>query len=322
MRDQEKFIDDAIMRFRQVVPESGARSLGILVDPILGDALSDRAADTIAGCRKMGLKIRHPDVPKQQQPYLLWLDDKSSRERLVNLSLRIAIQESTIGQTSPRHSRSICAWLTVEGSAVSKDLRTDVGSHLEQAALLRASGQGWSLFRFYDPRVMERLPEILDSRQLGSLLGPVSSWVLIRRDGRCSALTFPEHDDSEPLQLDARQVSRLGRLGWVNQLLSQAQAWGLKDVTGLPDKLDAALARAQSAGLGTARDCMVFATCALTLHRDFDEHPFFASAIERTRVDGLSFASQVAAISPEQLQMVGKGKWMVSGELEGDSHDA
>lgn len=321
MSPLEESLDDAILKLGRIASGLGPGSFGIFVDPLLGDPLGDQAVGMLHGCERQTLSIRHPDIPRDKQPYIAWIDGQAGNERLVSLSLNISMKEVVQGEGKPRHARSVCSWVFVKDGGGSRHARVQAGRHLERIAVLRNQRGRASLFRYYDPRVMERLPGIFNDRQMSALLGPVDSWAFIGRGGGLLALGPVESRPEESFRVEEGQRPKLERLGWVNQLLVQAGGWGINGGAELPARLDDALARAQLAGLSSERDCMVFASCALTLHPNFDRHPVFLHALERTRLGDVSFSNQVVALKPEQLSLVKEGKWAGS-RLEGGSHDA
>lgn len=189
-----------------------------------------------------------------------------------------------------------CAWV------ISRAPLPRIMAHLQGQRVIRRSGSPKpALLRYQDPRVFERLVEILSPEQLNHLLGPIEAWWYIdhRRQLRGIEMTPLPH----PLPrtaLGTHQWQALKRLGMVNRGM---QRWrGLKrndlwDVT--PQEMDAALAEAERQGLTDEMDQLAFAQHAL-LVPGFYRHPAIQSALPGRQMpagDDVSFCQAMKRLS-------------------------
>jgi len=147
-----------------------------------------------------------------------------------------------------------------------------IREHLANALVLQRPDRGISVFRYYDPRVFAHLHWILNSDQIPSLTGPVTSWSYLSEAGEW--LNIPLQGKSvSALELTAEQFSQLGRLSFVRRALES-----LQDVlvapppVDLPRRLDSYMRRAESYGL-PSEDRIPFALHGILVAPNFDRHP-------------------------------------------------
>lgn len=205
-----------------------------------------------------------------------------------------------------RHPRSICSWLLPNREEPFK--RSEITWHLAQRAVLRRQTSKPMLFRFYDPRVMERLEAILRADQMSELLGPIGAWLYIDRKGHLrvieNAAVQTRTDASGSSPVDEKQWAAIARIDWIGRMLHLARGWGPAGVQITQDALDAELARAQAAGLSGSEDCIMFATCAFTLGGRFDHHPLIADILLQSVGAKGMFVRGISALDPNTLSDV------------------
>lgn len=296
----EALADEAIGRLRRRLSEQGMSALGVLIDPTLGDPAIE--IDVPDGHRHP-LRIRHPDLGEDAQPYVVWMDDEHLHERLLSRTTLHAVREAIEGLERPRHRRAVCTWFL--GQAVPLD-KLGIVRNLERRAVLRRSASSPTLFRFYDPRVMDRLDAILRPEQVSTMLGSIAAWCYIDRTGCLQTIKNPSpagaaEMSTASLVFDEQQWAALLRVDWVGRMLHLARGWGPAGAHVTQEALDAELARAQAAGLSGREDCIMFATCAFTLGRQFDHHPFIADILRQSVETSGAFARGMSALDPGTL---------------------
>ena len=315
MRSIDELTDAGIAALRAALARGDASSpVAVIIDRAVTDPLEDVLPSDEASMHVV--HIRHDDLAAERMPYLLWLNDERRAERLLNRTVRLAMEEALGNVGQARQVRSVCGWIEV---APAESLQPAEGGEghalaagIANASVARSPSGERRLLRYIDPRVLARLSALARPGQLRHLLGPVAAWHFVGPDLSLRTLRVPLQAKPE-VGFDAAQWAALGRMAWVNELVPQAAGWGLER-TGedLVLALDAQLARAQAAGLRTDTDCMTFATCALCVHERFDEHPAFAQALANSRSTGQSFADAAAALDETTLETIADGRWLSS----------
>lgn len=146
-----------------------------------------------------------------------------------------------------------------------------VFDHLRNGLALPKASSGFSVFRYYDPRVFEHLRWIFDATQLAALLGPAVDWNYLNRDGNWATV---RRNDAPlaPLQIGDEQRLTLRRLGLIEQAFQAIRATGQPVDAQLPRLLNAQLAKGETYGL-SAEDLVVFAVHGALVSPYFDRHP-------------------------------------------------
>ncbi|CAE6711848.1 MULTISPECIES: DUF4123 domain-containing protein [Paraburkholderia] len=147
-----------------------------------------------------------------------------------------------------------------------------IREHLANALVLKRPDCGTAVFRYYDPRVFAHLHWILNSDQIPSLTGPVTSWSYLSEAG--DWLNIPLDGMSvSSLELTTEQFSQLGRLSFVRRALeSLKDVFAVPPPADLPRRLDSYLRRAESYGL-PSEDRIPFALHGVLVAPNFDSHP-------------------------------------------------
>ena len=146
-------------------------------------------------------------------------------------------------------------------------------------ALPRQWGEGYSVFRFYDPRVFSHLGWLLREDQMGRIFGPIvrwsyysgQSWVTVHR---------PEAALAETLALTDRQWTVLRELPLLEQALKAIRDAGEPIDDRMPRKLEILFAKGNEFGL-SRDDKVVFAVQAALVSPNIDRHPAVAAALKR-----------------------------------------
>jgi Domain of unknown function (DUF4123) len=260
-----------------------ARSLHVVVDRVLADPLSDECQRA----SRTEIPIKHDEIKKQHQPYLLQLGHVG-RDETVRKTLELGLKQALRGVEERPYGRTICGWIAF-------DVPVDrVARHLGKSALLRTN-KGVRVFRFWDPRVFDLLSPSLSADQIKALLGPVSSWCWLGRDGSLRTMvrgyqSSSRSMDQTQLSLGADQITSLSIAEYVNRTLDVLQDMG-KDVS--DTRLPARLAQSMMYGsiqwkLGTDFEYVTYALYCVLVGQDFDKAPKVFEVMRRANVTGAS----------------------------------
>ncbi|WP_251978928.1 DUF4123 domain-containing protein [Salinicola avicenniae] len=241
-----------------------------LVDPSAspGWALSGEA-------RKQATLIRHPLLaqPPAQQLYL----ERIGQRRSAELSSQLERQrtERGAGLLGPL---PLCGWLISHHA--SSSIATYLGRQLKQ---ITPEGKP-ALLRFYDPRVLEHLPRILEPWQLSALLGPIGRWLYLDTELQLRCLDpHAEVRRLGGLKPTAEQWHAIKRIGQINR--SRELYRTLPGSAGLSEapaeSVDALLVAAHNAGLRERPDVATFVLHGLTTRIDFHRHPIIQAMLGR-----------------------------------------
>lgn len=150
--------------------------------------------------------------------------------------------------------------------------------HLGDMIAVPRETNGYSAFRFYDPRVFPNLHWILSPEQLACLYGPIETWSYFADDGwRASpqSTAFP----TQGLTLSPSQRATLRRMHVIEQALQSIQQAGESLEPRIRQKLDTLLATGADYGL-KGEDLMVFAVQGALVSPYIARHPAVAQALE------------------------------------------
>jgi hypothetical protein len=258
-------------------------TLYALVDCALHDPLADMPERENA----IAVPVRHPDVADARRPYLLALGE-FGRDRRIDETLQLACDQARRHASQRAHGRSICGWLAASGSP-----------HTLAWQLAKASHQmieGHSrLFRYWDPRVLDVLPGLLETTQAQALFRPVSGWWWLDRNAalRGAALQRAGHEASAvpaAFKLAPAQIERLRQVESVNRCLDVWQDLQHDpEADGVRDRIARLIAAGtRKWGLQTDREQVSYALYALLVHVGFDEDAEARAAMQAARAAGTS----------------------------------
>lgn len=166
----------------------------------------------------------------------------------------------------------ICALVHTETSA--EELLT----HLGDVIALPRETEGYSAFRFYDPRVFRSLSWILRPEQLAWVYGSIRRWDYFSGQEWVS-LTPPTAASTETLNLFTGQRATLKRLHLIELALKAIRDAGEQIDVRSPQRIDALFARGEHYGL-SGEDLVVFAVQGLLVSPKLDRHPKVAAALQ------------------------------------------
>ncbi|WP_413614951.1 DUF4123 domain-containing protein [Halomonas cupida] len=171
----------------------------------------------------------------------------------------------------PRRTQPVafCGWISTR-----EDIRT-VAAYMEKQ-LTVVSPQGKAcLFRFHDPRVLERLEDILEPWQLSRLLGPVDSWWYFDHQKHLRELSpHGERRGLGRLNLREAQWQAIKRIADINHILELWQTMDSENsYRASPADIDRLMVAAEGYGLDEYDDISLFVMHGLLTGLEFHRHP-------------------------------------------------
>jgi hypothetical protein len=157
------------------------------------------------------------------------------------------------------------------------------------------------LLRYFDPRLLPRLCDVLTLEQRAHLFGPIKAWVIADRDG--TALTLrgsPDgtHPHVKGLSLNATTFQTLARITPLCDVLRQLARQGQPLPRSLDERIDHWLERAQGLGLSESDDQAAYALAALQWPEERGpilNDPGMQQAITHVKTHGSALADTIAA---------------------------
>lgn len=257
----------------------------LIVDPGIGDA------EDLSSCAT----VRNPflDQPPLQRLRLQPIQGSASE---IWKSMSVCGELSL----SPGDPRSLCGWIISPRpiSSISRHIARRLGQQ-------KPSGRQ-ALFRYYDPRVLQRLQSILGEEQLAFLLGPIHHWLFIDHAGCFRVFSsFPQNMTQSALLLSDSQWLSIDRIGLLNKTLSIGA--GVMDIRQLDDQditnLDRLLQIAECEGISDDDARMIFALQGVRLPPNFHRHSEMIHVFRRCR-EGERYQELVRTWSREAWQRI------------------
>ncbi|MFM0168824.1 DUF4123 domain-containing protein [Paraburkholderia sediminicola] len=166
-----------------------------------------------------------------------------------------------------------CAFLETEESA--EGLMTSLSSTI---ALARES-EGYSVFRFYDPRVFRHLPWVLQPEQLSALFGPVHRWRYLDNQGWITVERPVE--PVLPFEPTSEQRATLKRLHLIEKSLKSIREAGEAADHRTARQLDLLFEKGARYNLAD-EDLAVFVVQGALVSPHLDRHPKVIAALQRS----------------------------------------
>ncbi len=283
-------VNDILERFRALRDFDGFGHVLLLVDPLSGHVPLENWTPRVQADNQWAL--RDPQVRDVRFPFPRLLLIGEADDALLEESIRIAGAADNVDSVVSVNP-AICGWLFAHG------ITSDVRRHLIAAAQQRNAKYEPVRLRYYDPRVLPYLNQMLEPEQRQQLLGPVAHWFALDRFGRAVDLQTqpPAPYIPSSLSLTADQWASIERIEAVNRTLA-----AYSDLTGEPlpvdreTELNIALERAAMNGMSALDDAMTFALYALSVRPDFDLHPAVAEALKNVRTSRLALVDELSLL--------------------------
>lgn len=278
------------------------KRLYILVDPMLGDPFPDASGS------KVPLPIIHSGLHASQRPYLL---PSNRRGKLLAASVELASLEAQRLRDDMPGARTLCGWLF---TSIASDR---VAEHLAAQALL-PSLEGTRLLRYWDPRVMDLLHDLLTPSQASGLRGPANGWYWVARNGRLQNLSSPDPDNrwkpSLKLSLSDEQFAVLQQMPTINLTLDILQDQGHDLAQPSPLQLARHLRSGRHVwGIESEREQVIYALHCVLVGEQFDRIPEVHHAMLSAFTQGRSVIDALEQFDDAYWQNHGKA---LSGRIE------
>ncbi len=268
----EARVERAIAGLRAVLDGRADRRVLLLCDSTLGDPLARQIASAGLARREVDLLSQGATAPPL---YLAEVPDEVRHERLVNASLRLAVDEAVRPAPAARRARSMSAWLAT-------DLPLgEVAQRLVQRARLRDARGRVRILRFWDPRTTQFQSELYAGTVPSSWIAGVT-WMSVDGFGQWQALP----DAGGPMQTVTPDWPRLARLGRVNAVLQRLNADGLRHGPSALEPVRRALDAAAACGIEDDDDAALFAAWRVRLAAPLERAPSFLALLREVREEG------------------------------------
>lgn len=267
--DENAFIHDA-----PALAKAG--QLYRLIDP------SNTPARSLSGKALKGAQlVKNPFFAQtpSQKLYLQSVDSEAAKQMEGEL-----LRERTARPSSLLEPVPFCGWL------VSRYPCRTLATYLSKQLSQQDREGNPALLRFYDPRVLQQLPRILDPWQLSALLGPVDRWVYLDKEHGVREIA-PHRGQRHlgRLHLTTKQWQAIHRIGQINRCLERYWALPEEDQqASVTDSLvDNLLVAAYANGLTERTDMTAFVLHGLVSHVEFHRHPLMQNLLRQ--VGGSSY---------------------------------
>ncbi|AXE90939.1 hypothetical protein R8871_05642 [Paraburkholderia graminis C4D1M] len=167
-----------------------------------------------------------------------------------------------------------CALLETQASA------GDLMASLRSTIALARESEGYSVFRFYDPRVFRHLPWVLQPEQLSALFGPVNRWRYLDNNQGWATVERPL-EPVLPFKPTAEQRATLTRLHLIEKALKSIGEAGEATDHRTARQLDSLFEKGARYSL-TDEDLAVFVVQGALVSPHFDRHPKVIAALQRS----------------------------------------
>ncbi|GKX56754.1 hypothetical protein SOASR030_28660 [Leminorella grimontii] len=239
----------------------------ILLDPCAVGEPDDIFSNVAEKCP---IPIYYQDMALTRRPYLLEIKDDEAGDSLLDASIRLAISETMRDRSDPSRFRCMCAWLT------SSDDINLLSEKLALKSIIKQGDGNETLFRFYDPRIMDLLLEILQPAQFSNGLYRLSGWFWLSRESKLCSYPISVVKTNAPVwYLTKEQKKSLSRSTWINICLDKQFIYPNVYINKLTvSELDGLLSYIDNNyGIDEKDDAITYAHYIMTKSRNIDNHP-------------------------------------------------
>lgn len=278
-------VEQAIAGLRAVLDARPSRRVLLLCDSTLADPLADDIAQAGLQRRSVDLLSQGASAPPL---YLAEVPDEIADERLVNASIRLAVDEAMQPAPAVKRARSMAAWLATDLPLA------EVAQRLILRARLRDAQGRMRILRFWDPRTTQFQSELYAGCAPASWIAG-ATWMSIDGFARWQALP----DTAGPMQTATPDWPRLARLGQVNAVLQRLNAGGLAVGPAALEPIRRALDAAADCGIKDDEDAALFAAWRVRLDAPLERAPSFAALLREVQEEGGRLRSAVEDMDDE-----------------------
>lgn len=268
----EDCVEHAIAGMRRVLDGRTSRRVLLLCDSTLDDPLADDIAQAGLARRDVDLISQGASAPPL---YLAEVPDEIRHERLVNASIRLAVDEAMRPAPAAKRPRSMSAWLATDLPLA------EVAHRLILRARLRDAQGRVRILRFWDPRTTQYQSELYAGTAPASWI-PGVTWMSVDGFARWQALP----DTGGPMQTTTPDWQRLARLGRINAVLQRLNADGLCCGPSVLEAVRGALDAGAACGIDDDDDVALFAAWRVRLDAPLERAPDFMALLREIREEG------------------------------------
>lgn len=196
-------------------------------------------------------------------------------------SVELAFEELASGP------RSVCGWLVLRADAAA-------GVRRLSSALTAHCADGRCIyFRYFDPRVLPRVLQLLNAQQRAWLFAPVLQWIQLDRDGAllCHRANATADQASAGLFFDRKTAAAIDRIQLINEVAAGLASCGRTTRHALDASIDEALLQAALLGLDAPEDQVTYALHAALHGPQFIHHQDLPRWVALSREAGVPLAA-------------------------------
>ncbi len=281
-------VEHAIAGLRAVLDARPNRRVLLLCDSTLDDPLAEEFASAGLARRAVDLISQGASAPPL---YLVEVPDEIRHERLINASIRLAVDEAMRPAPAVKRARSMSAWLATDLPLA------EVADRLILRARLRDAQGRMRILRFWDPRTTQFQSELYAGCAPASwIAGAV--WMSIDGFARWQALP----DTPGPMQTATPDWPRLARLGQINAVLQRLNVDGLASGPSLLESIRRALDAGAACGMDD-EDVALFAAWRVRLDAPLERAPAFATLLREIQEEGGRLRNAAQDMDDEDWQV-------------------
>lgn len=210
------------------------------------------------------------------------------------LALEVALHEQ-------QPAGCVQAWLFVDRAVSLSRLATHLKRCMDvlvtsyELELSQRQIQDRALWRYFDPRQMIWLYQLLSAEQREYVFALTQSWVSLNRQGQAHIIhteVSQPPDLTQRLSFDARATAALERISVIHQVIKRLRQQGHVVAETQDAVIDAWLIKAAQEGLLRQEDQVQYCLAAWHWqpeHGHFESHPALRQALQAVRSQGASF---------------------------------
>lgn len=281
-------VEHAIAGLRAVLDARPNRRVLLLCDSTLDDPLVEEFASAGLARRAVDLISQGASAPPL---YLVEVPDEIRHERLINASIRLAVDEAMRPAPAVKRARSMSAWLATDLPLA------EVADRLILRARLRDAQGRMRILRFWDPRTTQFQSELYAGCAPASWIAG-AAWMSIDGFARWQALP----DTPGPMQTATPDWPRLARLGQINAVLQRLNVDGLASGPSLLEPIRRALDAGAACGMDD-EDVALFAAWRVRLDAPLERAPAFATLLREIQEEGGRLRNAAQDMDDEDWQV-------------------
>jgi hypothetical protein len=183
--------------------------------------------------------------------------------------------------------RSVCGWLVLRADAAAgaRQLSSGLTAHCADGRCI--------YFRYFDPRVLPRVLQLLDVQQRARLLAPVLQWIQLDRDGELLFHRANATADQAPggLFFERKTAAAIDRIQLINEVAVGLASCGRATRHAQDAAIDEALLQAALLGLDAPEDQVTYALQAALHGARFTHHQDLPRWVALSREAGVPLAA-------------------------------